>query len=126
MSMGRRARGDCADGHQRGAAPVEGPAKKSRVKKIDTLFTSLMTSLDLAVLEKFKEQDAQMHATDKLIQDTKYNRALWPRQRNHDNATQPRNAPHRRYGLDSTIVTTQRSQPSDDATQPHNAPARAL
>ncbi|KAF9235169.1 hypothetical protein BU15DRAFT_78264 [Melanogaster broomeanus] len=57
----------------RDAAPAdsEAPAKKRRVKKIDVPFTSLATSLDPAVLEKFKEQEAQMHAADKLVQDTK-------------------------------------------------------
>ncbi|KAF9234289.1 Hsp70 protein-domain-containing protein [Melanogaster broomeanus] len=62
-----RARGDCIDGD---AAPAEALAKKRRVKKIDVPFTSLATSLDPAVLEKFKEQEAQMHTTDKLVQDT--------------------------------------------------------
>ncbi|KAF9234292.1 heat shock protein 70 family [Melanogaster broomeanus] len=52
------------------AAPAEAPAKKRRVKKIDVPFTSLAASLDPAVLEKFKEQEAQMHAADKLVQDT--------------------------------------------------------
>ncbi|KAF9231839.1 Hsp70 protein-domain-containing protein [Melanogaster broomeanus] len=52
------------------AAPAEAPAKKRRVKKIDVPFTSLATSLDPAVLEKFNQQEAQMHATDKLVQDT--------------------------------------------------------
>ncbi|KAF9234299.1 Hsp70 protein-domain-containing protein [Melanogaster broomeanus] len=52
------------------AAPAEAPAKKRRVKKIDVPFTSLATSLDPAVLEKFKELEAQMHAADKLVQDT--------------------------------------------------------
>ncbi|KAF9230930.1 hypothetical protein BU15DRAFT_68767 [Melanogaster broomeanus] len=68
-------------------------------------------------------------------------RALWPRQCNRDDATQPwirqRNAAmdlttqhsrampqHGCYGLDSAIVTMQRSHGSDDATQPRNAPAR--
>ncbi|KAF9241769.1 heat shock protein 70 family [Melanogaster broomeanus] len=53
-----------------GAAPAEAPAKKRRVKKIDVPFTTLTTSLDPAILEKFKEQEAQMHAADKLVQDT--------------------------------------------------------
>ncbi|KAF9241764.1 Hsp70 protein-domain-containing protein [Melanogaster broomeanus] len=52
------------------AAPAEAPAKKRRVKKIDVPFTSLAMSLDPAILEKFKEQEAQMHAADKLVQDT--------------------------------------------------------
>ncbi|KAF9234192.1 hypothetical protein BU15DRAFT_65936 [Melanogaster broomeanus] len=52
--------------------------------------------------------------------------AIMTTQRSHtsDDATQPCNAPHGRYGLDSAIMTTQCSQPSDDATQPRNAPAR--
>ncbi|KAF9230782.1 hypothetical protein BU15DRAFT_68903 [Melanogaster broomeanus] len=36
------------------AAPPEGLAKKRRVKKINAPFTSLVTSLDPGVLEKFK------------------------------------------------------------------------
>ncbi|KAF9234306.1 HSP70-domain-containing protein [Melanogaster broomeanus] len=52
------------------AAPAEAPAKKRKVKKIDVPFTTLATSLDPAVLKKFKEQEAQMHAADKLDQDT--------------------------------------------------------
>ncbi|KAF9234280.1 Hsp70 protein-domain-containing protein [Melanogaster broomeanus] len=52
------------------AAPAEAPPKKRRVKKIDVPFTTLATSLDPVVLEKFKEQEAQMHAADKLVQDT--------------------------------------------------------
>lgn len=49
--------------------PAEAP-KKKRVKKIEVPFTSFAASLDLSVLEKFKEQEAQMHAADKLVQDT--------------------------------------------------------
>ncbi|KAF9234284.1 Hsp70 protein-domain-containing protein [Melanogaster broomeanus] len=49
---------------------MDAPAKKRRVKKIDVPFTTLTTSLDPAILEKFKEQEAQMHAADKLVQDT--------------------------------------------------------
>ncbi|KAF9230633.1 HSP70-domain-containing protein [Melanogaster broomeanus] len=44
--------------------------RRGGVKKIDVPFTTLATSLDPVVLEKFKEQEAQMHATDKLVQDT--------------------------------------------------------
>ncbi|KAG9316884.1 heat shock protein 70 family [Chiua virens] len=51
------------------AQPADAP-KKKRVKKIEVPFTSFGTSLDATDLEKFKEQEAQMHATDKLVQDT--------------------------------------------------------
>ncbi|KAH0828092.1 heat shock protein 70 family [Lanmaoa asiatica] len=51
------------------AQPADAP-KKRRVKKIEVPFTSFATSLDPSVLEKYKEQEAQMHATDKLVQDT--------------------------------------------------------
>ncbi|KAG8214149.1 heat shock protein 70 family [Butyriboletus roseoflavus] len=51
------------------AQPPE-PPKKKRVKKIEVPFTSFGTSLDLSILEKLKEQEAQMHAADKLVQDT--------------------------------------------------------
>lgn len=44
--------------------------KKKRVKKIEVPFTSFATSLDTSILEKFKEQESQMHAADKLVQDT--------------------------------------------------------
>ncbi|KAN0091424.1 Heat shock protein 70 family [Tylopilus felleus] len=51
------------------AQPAE-PPKKKRVKKIEVPFTSFASSLDPSVLEKLKEQEAQMHAADKLVQDT--------------------------------------------------------
>ena len=49
--------------------PEDAP-KKKRVKKIEVPFTSFTTSLDSSILEKLKEQEAQMHAADKLVQDT--------------------------------------------------------
>ncbi|KAF9227096.1 heat shock protein 70 [Gyrodon lividus] len=49
---------------------AEAPKKKKIVKKIDVPFTSFGASLDLSVLERLKEQEAEMHAADKLVQDT--------------------------------------------------------
>ena len=52
------------------AQPAEAQKKKRVVKKIEVPFASFASSLDPSVLEKFKEQEAQMHAADKLVQDT--------------------------------------------------------
>ena len=49
--------------------PADAP-KKKRVKKIEVPFTSFASSLDSSLLEKLREQEAQMHAADKLVQDT--------------------------------------------------------
>jgi len=49
---------------------AEQPKKKRNVKKIDVPFVWGSTSLDPSVLEKLKEQEAEMHAADKLILDT--------------------------------------------------------
>jgi len=56
------------DGAAEGAAPVA-PKKKKIVKK-DVPFVASTSSLDTATLEKLKEQEAQMHASDKLVMDT--------------------------------------------------------
>ncbi|KAF8444930.1 HSP70-domain-containing protein [Boletus edulis BED1] len=53
-----------------GAPPPEEAPKKKRVKKIEVPFASFASSLDSSILEKFKEEEAQMHAADKLVQDT--------------------------------------------------------
>lgn len=50
--------------------PEQQPKKKKKVKKIDVPFVWGSTSLDPSVLEKFKEQEAEMHAADKLVMDT--------------------------------------------------------
>ncbi|KAH7916594.1 heat shock protein 70 family [Hygrophoropsis aurantiaca] len=49
------------------AAP---PKKKRHVKKVEVPFVTYNSSLDRSIVEKFKEQEAQMHATDKLVMDT--------------------------------------------------------
>ncbi|PCH35950.1 heat shock protein 70 [Wolfiporia cocos MD-104 SS10] len=48
----------------------EAPKKKKIVRKKDVPFVWAGTSLDVSVLDKFKEQEAQMHAADKLVKDT--------------------------------------------------------
>lgn len=45
------------------------PPKKKHVKKV-VPFEADFTSLDSVTIEKFRELEAQMHATDKLVQDT--------------------------------------------------------
>ncbi|KII92197.1 hypothetical protein PLICRDRAFT_36989 [Plicaturopsis crispa FD-325 SS-3] len=46
------------------------PKKKKIVRKRDVPFVSGATSLDPSILERLKEQEAQMHAADKLVFDT--------------------------------------------------------
>jgi heat shock protein 4 len=46
------------------------PKKKRHVKKTDVPFVTGTSSLDTAILERLKEQEAQMHAADKLVMDT--------------------------------------------------------
>jgi heat shock protein 4 len=53
-----------------GNAPPADAPKKKRVKKLEVPFTSFGSSLDASVIDKFREQEAQMHAADKLVQDT--------------------------------------------------------
>ncbi|KAH9949083.1 heat shock protein 70 [Amylocystis lapponica] len=48
----------------------EAPKKKRVVKKKDIPFVWGSTSLDPSIVEKFKEQEAEMHAADKLVMDT--------------------------------------------------------
>ncbi|OBZ70843.1 Heat shock protein hsp88 [Grifola frondosa] len=48
----------------------EAPKKKRVVKKVDVPFVWGSTSLDTSIVEKYKEQEAQMHAADKLVMDT--------------------------------------------------------
>lgn len=60
------------------AQPADAPKKKRVVKKIDVPFTSFATSLDPSILEKLKEQEAQMHAADKLVQDTEVRQPFLP------------------------------------------------
>ncbi|KIJ18485.1 hypothetical protein PAXINDRAFT_71028, partial [Paxillus involutus ATCC 200175] len=50
--------------------PAEAPKRKRVVKKIDIPFKAFASSLDSSILEKLKEEEAQMHAADKLVQDT--------------------------------------------------------
>ncbi|KAI6037550.1 heat shock protein 70 family [Pisolithus marmoratus] len=46
------------------------PKKKRTVKKIEVPFITGTTSLDPTIIDKWKELEAQMHASDKLVQDT--------------------------------------------------------
>ena len=52
------------------AQPADAPKKKRVVKKVEVPFTSFASSLEPSLLEKLREQEAQMHAADKLVQDT--------------------------------------------------------
>lgn len=56
------------DGATDVAPPV--PPKKKKVIRKEIPFVASTSSLDSATLEKFKEQEAQMHAADKLVMDT--------------------------------------------------------
>lgn len=52
---------------------AEGEAKPKKTKKIikkEVPFVSGATSLDSTILERLKEQEAQMHSSDKLVMDT--------------------------------------------------------
>lgn len=54
-----------------GAAVENAPPKKKRVvKKVEVPFVTGTTSLDPTIIDKWKELEAQMHASDKLVQDT--------------------------------------------------------
>ncbi|KAG1751254.1 Hsp70 protein-domain-containing protein [Suillus paluster] len=48
----------------------EAPKKKRVVKKNEIPFSTRTSSLDPSVIEKLKEQEAEMHAADKLVMDT--------------------------------------------------------
>ncbi|KAG0707014.1 heat shock protein 70 family [Suillus ampliporus] len=48
----------------------EAPKKKRIVKKNEISFSTRTSSLDPSVVEKLKEQEAEMHAADKLVMDT--------------------------------------------------------
>ncbi|KZT63729.1 heat shock protein 70 [Daedalea quercina L-15889] len=49
---------------------AEPQPKKKKIKKLDIPFVWGSTSLDPSILEKLKEQEAEMHAADKLVLDT--------------------------------------------------------
>ncbi|KAI0762180.1 heat shock protein [Trametes elegans] len=53
-----------------GEAAQQQPKKKKIVKKKEVPFVWGSTSLDPAVVERYKELEAQMHASDKLVRDT--------------------------------------------------------
>lgn len=50
--------------------PEAAPKKKKVVKKTDVPFVWGSTSLDKAIVETMREQEAEMHAADKLVVDT--------------------------------------------------------
>ncbi|KAF8546809.1 actin-like ATPase domain-containing protein [Imleria badia] len=52
------------------AQPADVPKKKRVVKKPEVLFASFASPLESSLLEQLREQEAQMHAADKLVQDT--------------------------------------------------------
>ncbi|KAF4566317.1 adenyl-nucleotide exchange factor sse1 [Pleurotus pulmonarius] len=51
-------------------APAVPPKKKKIVKKKEIKFVTGTSSLDKTILEQYREQEAQMYAADKLVQDT--------------------------------------------------------
>ncbi|KAM6501560.1 Heat shock protein 70 family [Amanita muscaria] len=51
-------------------SPSPQPKKKKIVRKKDILFEALYKSLDKKQLEEFREKEEEMHANDKLVQDT--------------------------------------------------------
>jgi heat shock protein 4 len=55
-----------------GDAEAEAKPKKTKriIRKKEIPFVSSASSLDSTVLEQFKEQEAQMHSSDKLVMDT--------------------------------------------------------
>ncbi len=48
----------------------EQPKKKKIIKKHDVPFVWSSSTLDPTVLEQYKQQEAEMHAADKLVMDT--------------------------------------------------------
>jgi heat shock protein 4 len=60
---------DGANPAAEGEAPPQ-PKKKRIVKKKEVPFVSGASSLDPSIVEKFKEEEGQMHASDKLVMDT--------------------------------------------------------
>ncbi|KAF5346723.1 hypothetical protein D9756_010386 [Leucocoprinus leucothites] len=61
-----------AEGAEGAEAPAQpAPVKKKKiVKKNQIPFVATTTSLDKATLESYKEKESDMHAADKLVQDT--------------------------------------------------------
>lgn len=53
----------------------EAPKKKKVVKKNPVPFVWTSTSLDNSLLEQYKQQEAEMHAADKLVMDTEVRKA---------------------------------------------------
>jgi heat shock protein 4 len=77
-----------------GNAPPADAPKKKRVKKLEVPFTSFGSSLDASVIDKFREQEAQMHAADKLVQDTEV-RTNCPHTRHDSPLLGPQKRPRR-------------------------------
>ena len=50
--------------------PDAKPKIKRVVKKKVVAFVTRTSSLDASILEKYKEQEGQMHASDKLVMET--------------------------------------------------------
>lgn len=51
-------------------APPPPPKKRVIVKKKEIPFTTVISSLDKGTLNEYKERESEMHAADKLVQDT--------------------------------------------------------
>jgi len=58
------------DAPPEGDAPPPPPKKKRVVKKKEIPFVTSDTSLDKKILEQYREQEALLHAADKLVMDT--------------------------------------------------------
>lgn len=58
------------------APPAEEKKKKYVVKKKDVPFFSATTALEKSVLERYTQQEAEMHAADKLVSDTEVRLAV--------------------------------------------------
>ena len=50
--------------------PDAKPKIKRVIKKKEVAFVTRTSSLDASILEKYKEQEGQMHASDKLVMET--------------------------------------------------------
>ena len=61
------------DGSADAGAPVAPPKKKKIVKKKEIPSVATNSSLDKSIVESYRELEAQMHATDKLVMDTEVN-----------------------------------------------------
>jgi heat shock protein 4 len=62
--------GDAAPAAEATPPPQQPPKKKRVVKKKEIQFTAAYKSLNKSTLDEYREKENQMHAADKLVQDT--------------------------------------------------------